>query len=201
MSKETNNSKFQKFYLRTNFQYSKNPFSLHISSSRNFILLDYWNKFYVLQLRFNKNLYHVLLSWVGTLIILNQYILYLSLCLHLNNSSLRVLSSCLWPLRLIIHIFSSIHMLYLQLKLFVIEDHLTNFPFLWGVSPWSLTFQNHLEELFLKPSIWEGMAVIIQSLFPMPRWNTNLYSIPIIIIFHEGNEPLVYDFLRVTSSA
>ena len=25
----------------------------------------------------------------------------------------------------------------------------------------------------------------MQSLFPIPRWNTNVYSLPIIIMFHE----------------
>ena len=64
----------------------------------------------------------------------NQDNLNLFLCLHLNTSSLHSLSSSLQSLKLII-IFSSIHKLHQLLKIFTIDDCLTIFHFIWGVSP------------------------------------------------------------------
>ena len=56
----------------------------------------------------------------------------LFLCLHLNTSSLRSFNSSLRSLKLIIQFFSSIHKLYLPLKIFAVEDCLTIFHFNCG---------------------------------------------------------------------
>ena len=45
------------------------------------------------------------------------------------------------------------------------------------------------------------MSEVIESLFPIPRWNTYVYFSSIIIMFHGGYARLVYDVLRVASCA
>ena len=83
------------------------------------------------------------LSRVGASVTPSQDYLNLLLCLHLNTGSLRSLSSSLQSLKLIILIFSSIHKLHQQLKLFAVEDCLTIFYLIWGVSSWSFGFQEY----------------------------------------------------------
>ena len=51
-----------------------------------------------------------------------------------------------------------------------------------------------------KSRIGERMSVNIKSLYPIYRRNPNLYSLPIIIMFHGENICLVNYVLRVTSS-
>ena len=105
---------------------------------------------------------------VGASVARNQDNLNLLLCLHLNTSALRSLSRCRRSLKLIILIFSSIHKLYLPLKLFADENCLTISHLIWEVSRWSFRFQKYLDRVVLvsKPRIGEGMSEIKQSFFP-----------------------------------
>ena len=79
---------------------------------------------------------------VGALVAPSQDNWNFHLCLHLNTSSLRSFNNSLRSLKLFILIFSSIHKLYLPLKLLAVEDCLTIFQFTWRVGPWSLRLKN-----------------------------------------------------------
>ena len=116
-------------------------------------------------------------------------------------SLLHLISSSLRSLRLVILIFSSIHKLHQPLKLFTVEDCLTIFHFIRGVSPWSLRLQkySYWAIWFLSRGL-EKECLVIQSLFPIPSRDTYIDPLSIIIMFHWRNARLVYNVLRVASS-
>ena len=94
---------------------------------------------------------------------LDQDNLNLPLRLHLNTSSLRELSSRLGSLKLIIHFFSAIQKLHLLLKLFAVEDCLTIFYFIWGVSIRSLRSQKYLDRDVWFRSRWVEKCLWLSS--------------------------------------
>ena len=139
---------------------------------------------------------------VGASVALRQDNLNLLLCLYLNPTSFRSFNSSLSSLKLITMIFSSIHKFNQPLKLFTVEDCLCSSLLVGGGCPQFLTLQIFRQsDLVSKSWVGEKISVIIQSLFPIPSGDTYINPLPIIIMFHGGNARLVYDVLRVESSA